>query len=394
MKIAYIMSQFPTISETFILDELKGLKQRGIDLKIFSIKKSKQKDAPMELLEDTYYSNLILSKDIAKAKVYYFFKKPFKLIKTFFDVVFSMIKNPSLLMKSMVIFNQSLYFARLSEKFNINLIFGSWATHPTTEAYIINKLTGIPYAFAGHAHDIFVDQTMLKKKIKNAKFITTCTANNKKYLSNFGDPSKIFVVYHGKDLSKFKPIEKKDKIFTILSVGKEPKALKGCKGHEYLIRACNLLDFDYRCIIVAGKPEQERLRALAKGIGISDKVMIIGPLKHSEVLELYNKTDVFVLAALKKNHFGIPNTVAEAMLMKLPCIVTKLPSMPELILDGENGFLIEDENSEVIAKKIDILYKNSELRKKFGEKGRNKAINLFDKNKNLNRFKKLFEKLE
>ena len=70
-------------------------------------------------------------------------------------------------------------------------------------------LTGSPWSFAGHASDIYLDAGMLGDKIREAKFVLTCTRHNKEYLDSVGGPDnadKIVVSYHGVDLQRFRPL--------------------------------------------------------------------------------------------------------------------------------------------------------------------------------------------
>ena len=73
-----------------------------------------------------------------------------------------------------------------SQAEGIRHIHANWASHPAMSAWVMSRLTGASWSFAGHASDIYLDRTMLREKIQAAKFVVTCTRHNKDYLAGIG----------------------------------------------------------------------------------------------------------------------------------------------------------------------------------------------------------------
>jgi glycosyltransferase involved in cell wall biosynthesis len=243
---------------------------------------------------------------------------------------------------------------------------------------------------------------MLKEKLKQSTFVTTCTAYKRQYLleqvlggngsniSSFAE--KIIVNYHGVDFSKFNgaPIPKKNRPFTILSVG----TLNKTKGFEYLIDACKILkekNIDFRCIIAGGGYLDKELKGRVADYNLSSSVLFTGYISQEELIPYYKEADLFVLAAVLEIHWGIPNVLLEASAAKLPIMCTKLPAVfNELIEDMETGVIIPNKDPQGIAGKIELLYRDSKLANKLAINGYRKIEERFDICKNVKQLIEVF----
>jgi glycosyltransferase involved in cell wall biosynthesis len=228
---------------------------------------------------------------------------------------------------------------------------------------------------------------MLEEKLSNAKFIVTCTKHNKQYLTatyqNI-DQKKIFVNYHGKDLSIIKrKIAAPDHTINILSVGR----LTESKGYDYLIEALNKFKtkdkINFNCYIVGDGPQKKWINEKIKKNKLEKMIKLTGALTHAEVLKYYEKSHIFTLSmvANPKNgypHRGIPNVLAEAMAMEIPVITTSLPAIDELVKNGYNGILVPEKDSDSLYKAIRNLALSKDLRGKFGKNGRNTVKKMYD----------------
>lgn len=408
-KIAFIFSQFPSYDETFILREIKALKKAGLNFLIFSLKKCKDKiiqEDAKEFIKDTLYIPFISGKVIL-ACIHFMVFYPIRFWKTFFYVVKGNLKSFDFLIKTLALFPKSVLFAYKMKKLRIKHLHGQWATHPTTIAVIVSRLSGIPFSFTGHAHDIYVDTTMLPEKIKEAEFVTTCTQNNKEYLLKIikgyslatdikKTEDKIVVSYHGVDISRFKRANELEngrdgKKFKILSVG----SLLECKGFDVLIDACKILkdkEVDFECVIAGGGPLEKRLKAQVANCGLRDYVKFTGYVTQDKLLPYYKRFDVFALPVKLDIHWGIPNVLLEAMASSMPVITTGLPSVPELIKNGKTGFIISEKNPNALAELLINLYQDRRLKEDICRAGFEVIKEKFDIVKNSKSLTDLFSK--
>jgi len=133
------------------------------------------------------------------------------------------------------------------------------------------------------------------------------------------------------------------------------------KGIEYLIEAANIANHKSQitnCIfaVIGEGPERLKLENLIKKYNLTDKFFLLGHLKNaSQYLKAF---DIFVLPSVKE---GFPYAILEAMSAGLPIISAKVGGIPEMIVDGQNGFLIEPKNPQQLAEKIAYLLKNPEI---------------------------------
>jgi glycosyltransferase involved in cell wall biosynthesis len=127
-------------------------------------------------------------------------------------------------------------------------------------------------------------------------------------------------------------------------------------------------------LIFAGQgPWKKKLERIVKELKISDKVIFTGELRHREVFYLLEKAHLFICAS-KTETQGL--AVLEAAVMGVPIIAVRAGGIKDVVVDGENGFLVE-ENESVFAQKIINLLNNEKERLELSEKARNKALTFF-----------------
>jgi glycosyltransferase involved in cell wall biosynthesis len=388
-SMAFVVSQFPRYVDAYFLREIKALAARGLRFQIFSLLgfngKVLHQDA-QELLPQTVYVPFLFSWRLLQAQASFLLHTPGRYFKALWTVIRGCWTHPPALLKALAVFPKSVYFAKLVQEQKIAHVHANWATHPAVSALVISRLTGIPWSFAGHASDIYLDTTMLAKKVHAAQFVVTCTRYNKDYLVRTAGEeaaNKIIVSYHGVDLSKFIPIPKQPTVrFQLLAVG----TLLPCKGLPDLIAACRILasrGVAFDCTIAGDGPVRRSLERQIQRSGLTDQVKIIGYIAQENLIPLYQQADVVVLPALSESHFGIPNILLEALAVKTPVVCTPLPSLAEVIEDGKHGLYVPEHSPEVLADALEGLSRNPERRRAMGEAGRRKIEELFDTEKNV-----------
>ncbi|MBS1737353.1 MAG: glycosyltransferase family 4 protein [Bacteroidetes bacterium] len=146
----------------------------------------------------------------------------------------------------------------------------------------------------------------------------------------------------------------------ILTVGR----LDANKNQKMLIEAfANLNVKDWRLVIVGDGILKEEYMILTKSLGIEHMVDFVGNVQN--VWDYYNQAKIF---AFTSNSEGFPNALLEAMSFGLPCVSTDCPSGPsEIILNNENGYLIEVGNIKQLEDRLSILMCNPDICYKFSE---------------------------
>jgi glycosyltransferase involved in cell wall biosynthesis len=152
------------------------------------------------------------------------------------------------------------------------------------------------------------------------------------------------------------------------------KYLRAKYGPEYLIRAMEMIARQYpqTRLLMAGSGElRSQLQELTRQLNLTPNISFLGAVEHRQVPELLKNVDVFVMPSIREE-FGV--VAVEAQAMEIPVVATKVGGIPEVVLDGETGILIEPGNSEQLAQAILTLIENPALRRQMGEQGRKHVL--------------------
>ncbi len=379
-KTAYIVSRFPTVSETFILYEIIELRKLGMEIEVFPLihEKGTVTHPDVEKIASNVHYTKIFSLSIIRDHLYWIIKNPINYIKTLFQVFTMNMQSLKFLSRAIVLMLSSAQVARRIEEMGMASIHAHAATHPTLMAYIVWRLTGIPYSFTAHSTDIYFNQTMLGEKIRKSRFVVTISEYNKKFLLNkYIDVSKekIKIVHCGINSSIYqkKGPPKPLRPFQIICVAR----LEKIKGHKYLIDALAQLkaqSIDFRCSLVGDGELRQNIQEQINQLKLSDTVTILGFKTHDQVVKLLSQADVFVLSSLSE---GIPVAAMEAMAASLPVVATAVSGVPELVGDNKTGILVPSQNSAELAGALLKLYNNPNLGIKMGIAGSAKVTTEF-----------------
>jgi len=196
---------------------------------------------------------------------------------------------------------------------------------------------------------------------------------------------RIRVIYNGVDVEKFRPQPNKDEIRQKLGF-REDSRLILCVGRLYhrkglstLLRAVPKVvsTFDDVRFVVAGRGlggEEKELLSLAARLKVKDLITFTGYFPDEELPNLYAASDVFVLPALYEN---FPFVILESQASGLPVISTRVGGIPEYIIEGENGLLIDPGKPEQLADAMITLLSDTNLIVKLGKAGRKRVEEKF-----------------
>jgi glycosyltransferase involved in cell wall biosynthesis len=168
-------------------------------------------------------------------------------------------------------------------------------------------------------------------------------------------PSKISIVPDALT-RRFRIQPKQDEVFRIIAVGR----LEFRKGIQYLLEAVRQLRLPNSELLLVGGPQAEFAPILKKYAG---HYRLAGPVRHEELGLFYSQSSVFVLPSVED---GWAHVTLEAMSCGLPVIVSANAGSADVVQDGVNGFVVPACGSQAIMEKLELLYKNPELRDEMG----------------------------
>jgi glycosyltransferase involved in cell wall biosynthesis len=216
--------------------------------------------------------------------------------------------------------------------------------------------------------------------VREARFIVTETDYARRWMAGKYPRAagKVFRVFNGID-DDFPPRISPGAVPLILSVGRSVEK----KGFRYLIDACGQLraqGLAFACRIVGGGPLETELQAQIDGAGLGDAVQLLGPRSQEDVRKLLAAAQVFALACVPDAEGGsdnLPTVIMEAMRSGVPVVSTHLAGVPEMIVDGVEGFLVPPGDAGALAEALAALLRDPSLAQRCGERGRASAREKF-----------------
>jgi len=359
-KVAYIMSRFPHLPETFILREMMEVERQGGQIMLYPLIVQNQTIVHPEALSWIPRANRFpwISREILVSNWKWLTSHPAQYTALVWRALWGNLPSPNFFLRSLAILPKSVYMAERMQAEGIKHIHAHYATHPAFAAWVIHSLTGIPYSITVHAHDIYVDRTMLGPKIRDASFVIAISEFNKQFLAKqLGQWTldKTHVIHCGIQPEKYKQGEgKKSDRFEIVSIG----SLQPYKGQRYLIEACASLrrqGLNFRCRIIGGGELLPDLNKLVSAHNLGDHVILTGPQTQDAVAKMLGEADCYVQPSIvtpSGKMEGIPVALMEAMACGLPVVATNISGIPELVRPNETGWLVPEKDPDKLAETI------------------------------------------
>lgn len=401
MKIAMIVGDFPVLSETFILNQITGLIDRGHSVDIYALE---------ALVVDTSVNTSKVHPDVEKYhllnRTYYGPQMPanyfLRVLKGLGLLSANCYKNPLALLQSLNAFKYGKQAASLRLLYRtlqlvgkgsydvIHCQFGMYAPDGmllrnigALKGKLITSFRG--YDISGYIQECGDD--VYNQLFETGDFLLTNCEYFKRRLLKLGCNEKKLVVHgSGIDCSRFLFTPRRpqsDEPIRIATTGR----LVEKKGIEYSIRAiAELVDvtqnIEYN--VIGDGPLREELQQLIQKLNLGDKVKLLGWKQQQELIEILNNSHIFIAACVtgKDGNQDAPvNTLKEAMAMGMPVIGTLHGGIPELIEDGISGFLVPERDVDAIAEKLGYLIKHPEIWPEMGRAGRAYVEEHYDTNK-------------
>jgi glycosyltransferase involved in cell wall biosynthesis len=221
--------------------------------------------------------------------------------------------------------------------------------------------------------DIFLNKFFFDGYLGVSKAVSTSYSNHLKIHSIHTIENIIPVDLISSTIAKEKIILDKEKYFKIIMAGR----LVHEKGYQYMIEAVEALDKDnipfHLSIFGDGALKEDILNEISFR-KLSDKISIIPTVSHKDLFQAIKLSDVFVMSSISE---GFPMAPAEAMVLGVPVIATRVGGIPELIEDGVSGLLVPPRNSKMLAQAIKNVLQDNNLKEMLASNGIKRIKNHF-----------------
>lgn len=395
MKIAYLTTRFPSLSETFVYREIEALRSLGVEIRTYSSQLPHPDhvfDGTKKYVVETCYLFPPRLQNLAVSCVYWLFKKP----ATFIGTLATLLIHPNVRfgqrLHSALNFFEGVCLASYLVEDCVDHIHVHLSTGAVVVGHVAGRLSGLATSFTAHGTALLVKPTLIDYKVKNACFVVAISQFNKNFMiANVSDSAdKVHVIHCGVDTAIFSPESQERNLgngtIRFLNVGR----LVWQKAQHKIIEAlAKLRELGVPGVltIIGDGPERVRLTELINKLQLEKAVTLTGALNPDSISKAYKTSDIFVLSSISE---GIPIALMEAMSCELPVIATKITGIPELVDHMVNGILVDPHNSELLFEAMLKLSGDQNLRKGLGREARVKVKKEFDLMENSRQLCKLF----
>jgi colanic acid/amylovoran biosynthesis glycosyltransferase len=385
-KVAYIVSGFPTLYETFVLYDMLIMEDLGVSIELYPLRRMRAQvvhpEAP-RWIECAHY-HPYLSLKILRAQWNYFRRDPIQYLKLWAEVLRGAWGSANYFLGAIAIFPKSALYAEEMSRLGVVHVHAHFANHPAVSALIVHRLTGIPFSFTARGSDVNVDRHMLKEKIQAADFALAVSADLKRTMvGECGSAlrDKIQVIRGGVDVDRLTPpaAQHSGGPLRILCVAR----FEEVKGHTYLVEACRILrerGMPFECRLVGEGPLAQAIDRQIGQAGLRSEIQNLGPLSYQEVIHQLAEADVLVLPTSPTaagDREGMPTVLQEAMACGLPVVSCLVEGVAELVDHEVTGMLVLPKDAPALADAFERLYYDPGMRQRMGRAGRQKVAEKF-----------------
>lgn len=388
-KVAYVMSRFPRLSETFVLFEMIALESAGARVELFPLIRERASVVHPEArpFVDRMHYEVAASPRVVMSNLWWLRTDPRRYLRTLVSVLRGTRRSMNFFFGALAAFPKIAHYARRMQAVGVDHVHCHFASHPALAGYAIHRLIDIPYSFTAHGSDLHVDQTMLGEKVREAAFVVAISEYNRRLIVDAAGPDAstdhVHVIHCGVDTGVFAPRPTAGRdvdVLKLLSIG----TLHEVKGQTYLLQACAELrrrGVDVRCVIVGDGTDRRMLESLRHELDLDTAVTMVGRRTREEIAEHVADADVLVAPSVptdRGKREGIPVVLMEAMSAGLPVVSSRISGIPELVDDEVSGLLTEPFDSQQLADALERLARDPELRVRLGVAARQTVLDRFD----------------
>jgi glycosyltransferase involved in cell wall biosynthesis len=400
LRIAYLLNQFPSVTETFILREMAQLERRGVHLLPCALVRP-DAGAPIHpeaepFLPRTVYRPSPGSPQALRDWLATCLRWPKGGVSGTVLALAHSLRRPGYAREMSSALAAACHFAQAFRGQGIQHIHAHFGSRPATVGLILAEITGLSFSLSLHARDVFTKESiLLRQKLLESEFATACTQYALDRLLATQPAAvhgRLHLVRHGIDITRLTHEHRPAREPIIAIVGR----LVEKKGHRVLLRAAQMLRHRRGNLMVAIAGDgllRPELESMAESLGIAALVNFCGTLSESQVQELLAAARVLVVPSVVAgdgDRDGLPNVVLEAAAVGTPIVASEISALPEFVVHGETGLLVPPDEPRRLADAIAAVLDDPAAAEARAREARRRVTAQYDVSRNVEALEALF----
>jgi colanic acid/amylovoran biosynthesis glycosyltransferase len=344
MRIAYLANQYPKVSHSFIRREILALERQGFEIMRISIRGWDNDLVDKADLSERAKTRYVLQRGwfaLAAATLIEAIMRPIRFVRALTVAIRMGWRAERPLPYHLIYLAEACLILRWLRTAGARHIHAHFGTNPAEVAMLVNTLGGLPWSFTVHGPEEFDKPRFigLPEKIRRADFVVAISSFGRSQLFRLvdaGEWPKIHVVHCGLDSEFYVGPPVYPETTNFVCVGR----LCEQKGQLLLLEAAQRLaerGADFTLTLAGDGELRGEIEALIRDYKLSARVMITGWISNDEIRRYLLAARCLVLPSFAE---GLPVAIMEAMALRRPIIGTYVAGIPELVRDGEHGWLV------------------------------------------------------
>lgn len=380
-RLAYLTGEYPRASDTFIQREIAALRALGHDVLSCSIRTTGAEHLVGPEQRDEHartFKVLDAAKSPARLLRAHlrWLRQPARYARALRLAWATAPKGLKGRLYNLIYFLEAGVLADELANQGVDHLHNHIAKASCTVAMLASELSGIPYSFTIHGPDIFFEphHWRIDEKTARARFVACISDFCRSQLMCFAAPEtwdKCHIVHCGIDPARYGTAAHSGA--QMLFVGR----LAGVKGVRVLLAALDSLRArpDWRMVMIGDGPDRAALEAEVARLNLTDRIDFRGYQSQDAVAQALKESDLFVLPSFAE---GVPVVLMEAMAAGVPVLTTQIAGIPELVTQGQSGWLVPPGDEAALAQAMTEALDHPELRQSLGEAGRARVAEAYN----------------
>lgn len=397
MRIAYLISEYPKVSHSFIRREIAALEKQGVEVLRWAIRGPSDGSPDSADVEELNRTRYVLGAGVATTIAHVIealVRHPFAFARSARSALRLSRRAERGLVHHLAYFVEACIVGNWMEKSSVTHVHAHFGSNPATVAMLAVQMNGCTFSFTAHG-TVETDAPQfigIPEKVRQASHVVAVSEYGRSQLCRWVDPaqwSKVSVVHCGLDQTYREPSAHAfNAAPRFVCVGR----LSPEKGQFLLIDALEELrrqGLDAELVLAGDGDLRPAIERYCIERGVQDRVRITGWVSGAVVRQEIEASRALVLSSFAE---GLPVVLMEAMACARPVIATRVAGIPELVRDSLDGWLVAPGNAaELAAAMRQCLEADSQELEAMGARARLRVLDRHDADRSAQELRKIFE---